>query len=241
MRLQVLERLDVHGQAWSPHDRVQVPLPCSTRSIGDRTNVKATRRALRRAGGAFTLLHQHEFEALLPICPWAVTLFAVLLQFVDHKTGAGRVTYSALSECLAPSQPARGPRLYAPDPQAVKRIVLAIEATRILARDIGHSNGNTSLFFSVAPRHAQARPQRNSTPKLDPHQKLSTPATARPAARSSEKLDPQTRPPLQESISLHKESASYPHVDKSKADLKRVRDEIAARRGTPQKRPPHGG
>lgn len=192
--------------------------------------MKATRRALRRAAGAFTILHQHEWDALQPLAAWATRLFLLLLQFADHKTGAGQATYPLLAECLAPAQPARGPRLFAPTARAVRDMVVELERTRIVARDLAHSSGNTVLFFSVVPRYAEARPKRNSDPKPRPPEKLSKQGVARPAALPTEKLRPQTPTPLQESTSLHMESASYPHVDKSKAELKRVRNEIAARR-----------
>ncbi len=199
--------------------------------------MKATRRSLRRAseGAAYLILHKHEWHALEQLQGWAARLFLTLLWFVDHKTGQGQVTYPMLADCMAPAQPARGPRLFVPDIQAVRRMVREFEQLRILSRDVKHSDGNTALFFEVAPRYEQARPKQNSTPKLDPRSDRAERAAARAAAASTSKLDPQTRPPLHQSVSLHNGAPSASAVDKSRAALKTARNAIAARRGEPLK------
>jgi len=165
--------------------------------------VKAVRvSALKKAQGAFLLLHEHEWAALDGMPAWVTRLFLLLVRCADFKTGHGETGYPWLAGALTPMQPARGPRLFAPSTQDVKRQVLELEQLRIVARDKRHSDATKTLFFSIAPRFAQARPQKNSTPKLDPHLKAAKRATARPAEESTPKLDPSTRPPLPEANSF---------------------------------------
>ncbi len=166
---------------------------------------KVQASALRKAQGAFLIVHEHEYAALQGLPLWAHALFMLLLRCADFEKGHGETSYTWLSERLAPVQPDRGPKHYAPDAQAVKRMVLKLEERRIVARDKRHSDATKTLFFSVAPRyHAEARPKKNSTPYLDPHQIAAKPATARVSGRSGSNLDPSSRPPLTRPNSLHK-------------------------------------
>lgn len=199
--------------------------------------MKSTRRSLRKAsdGSAFLILHKHEWVALEQLAGWATRLFMTLLWFADHKTGLGQVTYPLLAAHLTPAQPARGPRLYAPDTQAVRRMVREIEGLGILSRDIKHSDSNTALFFGVLPRYEQARPKQNLTPKLDPRSDRAERAAARAVEALAAKLDPQTRPPLQQSVSIHIARPKAPAVDKSREALKATRDAIVRRRAGGEK------
>ena len=84
--------------------------------------------ALRKAQGAFLILHMHEMEVLRSLPSWMVSLFTALLQHADHATGHGQVSYAVLASMLAPIQPRSGPRLFAPDIQAIKKAVRQLEA-----------------------------------------------------------------------------------------------------------------
>ncbi|HRI55259.1 MAG TPA: hypothetical protein PLW65_34225 [Pseudomonadota bacterium] len=139
--------------------------------------------ALRKAAGAFLIVHTHELEVLEQLAPWAARLWMLLIRCADYKHGNGETSYAWLSQRMAPVQPARGTRLFAPDAQACKRMVIEFEQHRILARDKRQSSGTQTLFFHIAPRYAQARLQGNLTPILDPPPNAAERATARLVAR----------------------------------------------------------
>jgi len=120
--------------------------------------------ALRKAQGAFLILHMHEMEVLRSLPSWMVSLFTALLQHADHATGHGQVSYAVLASMLAPIQPRSGPRLFAPDIQAIKKAVRQLEARLIVARDKRASMNAALLFFAVVPRYESVRPN----PKLEP-------------------------------------------------------------------------
>jgi len=108
--------------------------------------------------GAFRLLHEHEEDVLMSLAPWAYRLFAMLLRCASHKTGQGETSYAHLEKLMQPIQPRTGPKLFAPDVQAIKKMIRQLEDRRIISRDKAHSQAEGRLFFMVAPRYAEARP-----------------------------------------------------------------------------------
>lgn len=112
----------------------------------------------------FAVLWAHELDVLDSLDGWMTRLFLRLVRISDFTSGAGTTTFAELVAYMTPIQPRRGPRLFAPDVQAVKRAIAALEKRRILTRDKGASQRARLLFFVVASRRAAVRPMA----KLDP-------------------------------------------------------------------------
>lgn len=122
-------------------------------------------KALRKARGAFLVLHQHELLVLDALPLWFARLFMHLVRLSDYRSGMGSVTYAGLVAALTPIQPRSGPRHYVPDVQAVKKAVRVLEDRRILSRDKAHSQAEQSLLFMVCGRYAEARPSSELEPQ----------------------------------------------------------------------------
>lgn len=187
-------------------------------------------------GGAnFIVVHDHELAVLDPLPLWVTRLFQALVRCCNFRTGAGRVSYEHLVAMLQPIQPRSGPRHFVPNLQAIKKVIRLLELRRIVGRDTGHSQAEKTLIYELAPRYAKLRPQA----KLEPQTR--TPVDSRKSSNdaASSPANSGTRTPNSNPVfksgSLHKESASYPPVDKSKSELKRIRNEIAGRARVPLK------
>lgn len=147
--------------------------------------------ALRKATGAFLILHEHELDALAALPLWFASLFTALLRCADHATGAGSTNYRALTARLQPIQPRTGPRLFAPDEQAVKKAVRKLEERRLLRRDKLHSQDSRCLFFVVDPRYAKSRPDA----ELEPLTRTPTKHRRASNGAACSQMAPGTRPP----------------------------------------------
>lgn len=140
-----------------------------------RQSGRIATEASRQAPG-FLKLFDHETACLEALALWTFRLFAHLVRCTNYRTGAGSTSLAELVRLMTPIQPARGPRLYVPDQQAIKKALLAFERARILARDTGRSERDGLLFFMVSPRVAKVRPSL----KLDPQTR--TPVDKREAS-----------------------------------------------------------
>jgi hypothetical protein len=118
---------------------------------------RARRIALLRATGAFHIVHQHETDVLADLAGWITRLWHALISVTEYRSGFGGVGYAQLVVMCAPLQPRSGPRLYAPDAQAIRRAVVALEVRGLLVRDKEHSEAARFLFFRVAPRYVSVR------------------------------------------------------------------------------------
>jgi hypothetical protein len=119
--------------------------------------------ALRKARGAFFVMHQHEAEVLDSLPLWYDRLFRLLVKASCFKTGQGDVSYAQLEDKLARViQPRSGPRHQVPSIRSIEVAVRKLEARQILARDKRHSEAERRLFFAVASRYAEARPSSGS-------------------------------------------------------------------------------
>lgn len=107
----------------------------------------AVKANLLEPSSAYLQLHQHEVDVLDSLDAWLTRLFLRLVRFSDFRTGIGCTTFAELSAKLAPIQPRRGTRLYAPDAQACKKGVLLFEDRRILARDKARCDQEKLLFL----------------------------------------------------------------------------------------------
>ncbi len=188
--------------------------------------------ALRKAQGAFLVIHQHEMAELESLPLWVTRLFLALIRCTDFSTGFGETTFAALVAACTPQQPTRGPRHYAPDEQAIKKVVRGLELRRIVARDKAFSQGERRLFFTLAPRVAVVRPPS----KLEPLTR--TPVDSRKASTGAAcgPVAPETRTPNSNPSSTSEfihikegELSTCGQVERSK--IRAVRDTLAARRG----------
>ena len=131
-------------------------------------------------------LHEEELAALLGLPAWYVALFVHLARLCNFETGAGRTGYGELINLLTPDQPERGPRLWAPARQDVKRALRRLETLRLVAVDHLHSEQVQTINFLLSPRSRRGVPAGKLDPELDPG--------SHEGKRS--KLDPGTRPGL---------------------------------------------
>lgn len=118
---------------------------------------RARRTALRKATGAFLIVHSHEMRVLEERPAWFARLWLALVSVTDFRTGFGGATYARLVEMCRPVQPRTGRRAFVPSVDAVRRAVLDFERASILARDRRHSVAAAFLFFRVAPRYVEVR------------------------------------------------------------------------------------
>lgn len=97
-------------------------------------------------------MHPHELAALSGLPAWCIALLVALIKTSNFRTGAGRTGYGELINALTPDQPGRGPRLWAPSRDDIKKHLARFEAMRILCIDSKRSKQFRCVFFDVCPR-----------------------------------------------------------------------------------------
>ena len=120
------------------------------------------------APAAGVWLHPHELAALAGLPAWCIALLVALIKRSNYKTGAGRTGYGELINALAPDQPERGPRLWAPSRDDMRAQLTRFAALRILTLDRMRSEQLQCLIFEVCPRVTQRVPAAKLPPELSP-------------------------------------------------------------------------
>ena len=130
---------------------------------------RAAVRALQKpVGGRFIILWQHKLDVLRSLPLWMRALFEELVACCDFTTGAGLTSYEALIQRLTPIQPSHGPRHFAPNAHAIRDALVRFSEGFIMIRRTADSQAGQGLFFELAPRMAEVRPQvelRGGTPR----------------------------------------------------------------------------